>query len=98
MAKKRTKALEPSTKTRKEVKDRDRYCIFCGATYPITIAHYISRAHGGLGIKENLCCVCLPCHRRLDQSEDRQVMLKEMKAYLNLFYPNFSDKDREYKK
>lgn len=73
-------------------------CIFCGSVYGLTIAHYISRANGGLGIEENLACVCMDCHRSLDQSTSRKVMLEWFRQYLDIHYPNFTDEERKYKK
>ena len=35
-------------------------------------AHYISRAHGGLGIEENIVTLCLDCHNNYDNGRSKQ--------------------------
>jgi len=70
---KRTIATDISAKVRKEVKDRDNYCVSCGTSYNLQIAHvYLRRSQGGLGIKENLCVLCYKCHMILDQGKVEQ--------------------------
>lgn len=97
MSKKRTKALHPSKETLAVIGERDRYqCVFCGSTYQLTQAHYISRAQGGLGIPENLAIVCMDCHYKMDHTTDRQEFLQRFRDYLDSHYPNFTG--REYKK
>ena len=94
----RTKATDISSKVRKEIHERDKHCIFCYTTSNPTVAHYISRAHGGLGCKENLALVCLRCHMLLDQSKHRQTMMEYFKKYLEDKYPGFKDEERKYRK
>lgn len=98
MASKRTKATSISNSVRWLVYERDNKCIFCHRTYNITLAHFISRASSGLGIKENLACVCMDCHRKLDQSIERKTMLEKFRQYLDNHYPGFTDEERKYKK
>ena len=79
---KRTKACLISKKTKQRVYERDGgRCIFCGAP-GLPEAHFISRAHGGLGIEENILTVCRKCHDRLDNSIHRQEMLRQAAGYL----------------
>ena len=80
---KRTQATNISTKVRQAVIERDhKQCIFCGTHQMLSIAHRISRASGGKGIEKNLALVCIPCHKRLDQSIYRKEMLIIMERYL----------------
>ena len=95
---KRSKACHFDKRTRQKVIERDKGCIFCGTVNSLTVAHYISKAHGGLGIVQNGVVACLMCHRRLDQSTARKHLLREVRAYLDQLYPDFPDEDRVYKK
>lgn len=84
---KRTRAVSIPTKTKREVEERDHcQCIFCGKPGRGE-AHFISRAHGGLGIKENLITVCRACHDQLDNSIKRNEMLRVAENYLRAAYP-----------
>lgn len=104
MPSKRTKATDISTDVRKVVMERDSHfspyptCIFCGNPYGLQIAHYIPRSAGGLGIKENLACVCYVCHKKLDQSTNRQPMLKNFEIYLRHYYKDWNQDKLKYKK
>lgn len=95
---KRTKATSISKEVRDIVLERDKHCIFCGTTYGLTFAHYISRANGGLGIEQNLACVCMDCHRKLDQSTERKAMLEVFERYLKRQYENWNVNDLKYRK
>ena len=95
---KRTKALSISPQVKAKVYERDGgCCILCGRKGNPE-AHYISRAQSGLGIEQNIVTLCRDCHRRLDQTTERKELLKKVKAYLDLWYPDFSDDERKYKK
>jgi len=95
---KRTKACAITPAVRKAVEDRDNgCCIFCG--HPGRgEAHFISRAHGGLGIPENILTVCRPCHDLLDHTTNREVMLKIAEAYLRDHYPEWDKTKLVYSK
>ena len=95
---KRTLATEIKAKTRKEVIERDKYCIICGGHQMLTIAHYISRANGGKGIKENLVLLCMTCHMKLDQSSERKKFLQIVKNHLQSNYGDFDESSLKYKK
>ena len=95
---KRTLATEIKVKTRKEVIERDKHCVICGSYQMLTIGHYISRANGGLGTKENLVLVCMPCHMKLDQSSERKKLLQIVKNYLQSKYEDFDESSLKYKK
>lgn len=93
---KRTKSLGISDKTRKTVYERDNYCILCGLQ-GTDMAHYISRAQGGLGIPENIVYLCRDCHMALD-GVYRKEYKELVKEYLDKHYPDFQDSERVYKK
>lgn len=94
----RTKALQISSKTKKIVYERDDgLCIFCHRPGD-PVAHVISRSHGGLGIEQNIVCACAECHRRLDNSTDRQTMLEYAKRYLRGKYENWNEESLIYTK
>lgn len=95
---KRTKATSISKEVRDTVIERDKHCIFCGTTYSITIGHFVSRASSGKGIEQNLACVCLECHRKLDQSTQRKEMLERFEKYLRSQYDNWNVNDLKYRK
>lgn len=99
MKSKRTKATSISEKAKISVAKRDNYgCIFCRGVYGLTFAHYISRANGGLGIEQNLACVCMECHRKLDQSTQRKDMLEIFKRHLIRHYEDWNEDDLKYRK
>lgn len=86
------------TMTKKRVYERDqKCCIFCGAP-GLPEAHYIPRSHGGLGIEQNIITVCRPCHDKLDNSTQRQQMLKEAAEHLKSFYPDWNERNLIYDK
>ena len=95
---KRTKATSISKEVRDIVLERDKHCILCGTTYGITLAHFISRSSSGKGIEQNLACVCLECHRKLDQSTERKAMLEVFERYLKRQYENWNVNDLKYRK
>lgn len=99
MRSKRTKALDISQKVKEAVWERDRgRCILCGSSRAMPNAHYISRAQGGLGIEQNIVTLCFDCHRRTDQSTERQELLSSIRRYLDRHYPDFKDENRRYRK
>lgn len=98
---KRTQALQISPKARKTVHERDKWCVMCGKTYQLEIAHYISRGNGGLGIPENLVLLCQDCHREYDQSgnfQTRAAFGSYIKSYLESQYSNWDEKKLKYRK
>lgn len=99
MKSKRSKACDIPEEVRLKVMERDMgRCILCGSTYWLTLAHYVSRANGGLGIEQNLVCLCQHCHYETDQSIKRKYNLAVIKGYLKSFYPDWSEDKIKYKK
>lgn len=97
MVAKRTKATDVSNKVRKIVKERDKWCIFCGKTGH-QMCHVRPRSKGGLGIEQNIVYGCVHCHTLLDQSSRREEMVQYALDYLECFYPDFDDKERYFDK
>lgn len=94
---KRTKALAISKKVKETVYERDGgRCILCKKLGD-PVAHYISRAQGGLGIEQNIVTLCNDCHRAYDG--DQRLFLREhIREYLETNYPDFTDEMRIYRK
>ncbi len=92
---KRTKDLGISAKVRKEVYERDRWCVLCGNPHNLQCAHFISRGSGGLGIPQNLVMLCVNCHIKYDQTSARDEIRKEIKNYLSRYY-EINEKELKY--
>lgn len=98
MPSKRTKALSISQSVKKKVYERDNgRCIICGRSGAPN-AHYISRAHGGLGIEENIVTLCHECHRDYDQSIQRISLGRMIADYLRGVYPDWNEDNLIYRK
>lgn len=95
---KRTKALAIPKAVKDRVHERDGgHCIICGKA-GLPEAHYISRAHGGLGIEQNIATLCRDCHRRYDQSTERSVLGATIADYLRSKYKDWTPTDLVYRK
>lgn len=95
---KRTRACSIPRKVKLIVYDRDEgLCIFCGRP-GAPVAHVISRAHGGLGIPENIVTACTQCHERMDNSPDRQMYVERARQYLERFYDQIDREALVYRK
>ena len=98
MKSKRTKALEIPRKVKETVCERDSgLCVMCGKV-GIPNAHYIARSQGGLGIEENIITLCFDCHRKYDQSINRNWMREHFREYLQSKYPDWDEEKLIYKK
>lgn len=75
-------------------------CVYCGSPRTIELAHYVSRARGGMGIETNLVCLCSRCHAILDNGSDR-LMQRDIKEVIEWWlkdcYPEWSEQDQIYK-
>ena len=96
--------LKDLTHIPKEVRDRvyerDSFdgwvcCAYCGqpksayGTPNIEQHHYIERSRGGLGIEENLICLCKVCHTKVHKGDtDIQNFIRE---YLSEHYDGWSE-------
>lgn len=95
---KRTKALQIPADVKLRVLERDGYCVYCGNPNAAPVAHYIARSQGGLGVEENILTLCQSCHRRYDQSGDRQKMRAFFREYLSGKYPEWNEGNLRYRK
>lgn len=95
---KRAKACDIPIAVKEKVFERDGYCVFCGNPNASPNAHYISRAHGGLGIEQNILTLCQTCHDRYDKTTDRKQMREFFKKYLQSKYAEWNEDDLVYKK
>ena len=105
----RTISLGITIAVKEAVADRDSFdgwpcCILCGTPAPVnnrlaySNAHYISRAHGGIGREDNILTLCPECHRRYDQTTDRAILKPFFERYLREHYPNWNENNLVYKK
>lgn len=99
MASKRSKACDISPKVRKEVLERDGHrCIICGSNYGLQIAHYISRARGGLGVARNLATMCVSCHFQMDNGKYHKELQKAVREHLQAHYEDWDESKLTYSK
>lgn len=99
MKSKRSKACDIPQKVKDKVWERDGfYCIKCGNPQAMPNAHYISRAHGGLGIEENIVTLCQECHDIYDHSPRRPEFREYIKNYLKNKYPDWDEKNLVYRR
>jgi 5-methylcytosine-specific restriction endonuclease McrA len=98
----RTKATDITPKVRAVVKRRDNNtCVNCGRKDWVQLCHvFYNRSHAGLGVKENLVCLCVECHNKLDAGriEVSEPIRKVVESYLMSHYPNINVNDLKYKK
>ena len=57
----------------------------------LTLAHYIAKSQGGLGIEENLAVACIDCHAQYDHgySAERAEKEEQFREYLQCEYPQW---------
>lgn len=98
----RSKACDISSQVKHKVWERDHHrCIYCGSAYAMPNAHYISRAHGGLGIEENIVTLCYDCHNDYDNGRYKAVsdaIKDKIESHLRHCYPNWDKTSLIYKK
>lgn len=96
---KASKACDISPVVRQQVMERDQgRCIICGKTQGIQIAHFISRARLGLGIPQNLACMCLVCHAEMDNGRFHKEYQQAFEAHLRGHYDGWNKDELLYKK
>lgn len=72
---------------KRAVYERDKgKCVVCLKNNGIPESHYIRRSHGGLGIEENIVCLCRECHRRFDDGDMREQYGLIIERYLKSKY------------
>ena len=82
-----TKACEIPSAVKRRVYERDKErCVGCGRWCPprCACAHYISRAHLGLGIEENIVTLCDECHRIYDKVPGERAEAIRLAIYTHL--------------
>lgn len=97
---KRAKACDITQAVKQRVWERDgERCIICGSPTAMPNAHYISRAHGGLGIEQNIVTLCQNCHHAYDNTPRRPVYREYIKRYLQGVYgAEWNEDDLVYNK
>ena len=96
---KRAKACDIPQAVKDKVLERDGgICVFCLSGNASPNAHYISRAHNGLGIEQNILTLCQTCHDRYDKTTDRMQMREFFKKYLQSKYEGWNEEYLYYKK
>lgn len=90
---------EISREVRQKVYQRDSWedtvcCVFCGKPFTRDfrpeVHHYVERSRGGMGIEQNLVCLCASCHKKLHNGDQR---IKEyVKMYLESKYEDWDEK------
>jgi 5-methylcytosine-specific restriction endonuclease McrA len=100
----RTLATDISQKVRAKVFERDNgCCIICGARAD-DYAHVISKAPSGigsgLGIPENVVCLCRICHTRYDSRKKHITTEDDIKIaeYMTEQYNGWNKMNLVYKK
>lgn len=94
-----TKAVDIPASVKRQVWERDGgRCILCGSVFSSPNAHYISRAHGGLGIPQNIVTLCMACHDHYDNGAGGVYVKEEIAAYLRSHYPDWDEGKLVYRK
>lgn len=87
---KRTRELDISKKVKDIVWERDEgRCIICDTWMNVMPnSHYIPRSRGGLGIEQNVACMCQDCHYKYDfgYGEEREAIRVKFHDYLERVY------------
>ena len=92
-------ACDISPSVRNEVKQRDGgRCIVCGSHDGIQIAHYISRGRLGLGVPQNLGCLCIRCHFEYDNGKLHQEIKNIFREHLSALYEDWDESKLTYSK
>lgn len=99
---KRAEACDIPIKVKRIVLLRDKgKCVICEKA-GIPNSHYIKRSQGGLGIEQNVVCMCVECHNAYDNGNDTErteLIHKKTKKYLKKYYgKTWKEKDLYYKK
>lgn len=100
MKSKRSKATDIPRKVKEAVYERDRgICVNKCGRPGIPNAHYIRRSQNGLGIEQNVVCLCIQCHHDYDNGFKREEIGNNIKNYLKSIYgDSWNEKDLIYDK
>ena len=104
----RSKACDIKMSVKNIVLERDEgKCVICGNTVNVkSNSHYISRAHGGLGIEENIVTMCTEftenkCHDHWENCRskvEKKRLSKIIEKHLKSKYSNWNKNKLIYKK
>lgn len=102
---KRAKACDISSKVKMVVWERDGgACVICGCRSAAPNAHFISRAHGGMGIDQNVVTLCTGfgngCHAKFDNGTriQREEIRQLLRYYLMAQYPEWDESKLIYRR
>ena len=97
---KSTKACDIPYEVKKKVWERDHgRCVICGTSRMVfPNAHYIARSHMGLGIEQNIVCLCLGCHCDYDNGSKREEYGAAIRRYLKAKYRGWDESKLVYRK
>ena len=100
MKSKRSKATDIPRKVKEAVLKRDGgMCVNKCGRAGIPNAHYIRRSQNGLGIEQNVVCLCIQCHHDYDNGFKREEIRNTIKKYLKSKYGgSWNEKDLIYDK
>ena len=90
-------SIPPEVKAQVWERDGGR-CILCLSPNAAPNAHYLPRAHGGLGVPENIVTLCPQCHAQYDNSAARPCLREEIREYLAGCYPGWNEENLVYRK
>lgn len=95
-----TKACDIPYSVKQKVWERDHgRCVICGTSRMVSPnAHYIPRSHMGLGIEQNIVCLCLGCHCDYDNGSRREEYGAAIRRYLNAKYRGWDESKLVYRK
>ena len=104
-----TKARDFSKAVKLQIAARDSIdghpcCINCGKPAPpenplaFSNAHFIPRSQLGLGVEWNGLTLCPDCHRRYDQTTEREKLRIYFREYLMDRYPDWDESRLFYRK
>lgn len=95
-----TVACDIPYEVKKKVWERDGgRCVACGRRRMVSPnAHYIPRSQLGLGIEENIVCLCYYCHMDYDNGPKREDIREAIRQYLKMRYRDWDEKKLTYKK
>ncbi|NCC19095.1 MAG: HNH endonuclease [Bacteroidia bacterium] len=92
------KRTDIPAKVKMAVWNRDRgRCVVCSDPNAMPNAHFISRAHGGQGIEQNIVTLCRKCHHEFDNGIDREYYRERIEKYLLGKYPNWNKESVVFK-
>lgn len=82
----RPKSVDVSESARAAIRQRDRSCRFCGATYGLHVHHIVYRSQGGHDDPSNLILLCNEHHSLVHSNKKKWKPV--LHAYIWLHYMN----------